>query len=237
MQPKVSFVIPTHDCAPFLPHAVSSAKRQSYQNVEIVVVDDCSQDSTAKYLKWLEKTEPRAKIFISNEHLGRSKARNIGNKLAAGDIILVLDADDYAHPGRAKLTVEKIKNGTEFVYGSAEIMDCLGKRIGLIQADKFDLNRAMEKKMNFIVHSTVAYTRRISEEFPYSDDKEVSDLGIDDWEQQIRIASSGVGMDFIPNVLTAYRILESGVSRTRDERKVSEAKARILEGIKSAVPV
>lgn len=232
---KVSFVIPTHDCAAFLPHAVESARRQTHPNLEIVVVDDASTDSTEKYLNWLEKKEPRAKVFRSRERWGRSKARNFGNGLASGDIICVLDADDYAHPNRARLTVEKMKNGVEFVYGSAEVMDCLGKRLYMIPADKFDLKKALDSKVNRIVHSTVAYTRKVAERFPYSTDVEISGLGLDDWEQQIRIASSGVKMDFIPNVLTAYRILESSISNTRDEKRVLEVKEKYLNGL--AVPV
>ena len=60
---------------------------------------------------------------------------------------------------------------------------------------------------------------------------EVSKLGIDDWEMQIRCALGGVKMDFIPTPIGAYRVTEAGISTTRDPAKVKEAKEAILKDL------
>lgn len=226
---KLSFVIPSHNCAAWLPHAVKSVQQQKISaEIEIIIVDDNSTDSTKKYLGWLHEHEKRANVYCSTVHLGRSQARNKGNKMATGEYIFVLDADDYAHPNRAKLTLEKFKGDTQFVYGSAEVMGVLADKQGNIMADTFNKDLAIKSLMNRIVHSSVAYTKQFSELYPYREGA-ISDLGIDDWAQQIEAAVDGIKFDFCPQTLVAYRILQSGISHTRDEAKVLEEKKRFLE--------
>ena len=87
--------------------------------------------------------------------------------------------------------------------------------------------------VNNIVHSTVAYTRAFSEKYPYAGG-DVARLGIDDWEMQIRSAIDGAKFDFLPQILSAYRVLESGISQTRNEDDVKKAKREILDKLLSA---
>lgn len=232
---KLSFVIPSFNSVEWLPHAVESCFNQTYKDIEVVIVDDGSTDSTRKYLNWLKETHPEGlKIAHSEYNRGRCAARNAGNAEASGDIIAVLDADDYCHPQRATKTVEKIKSGVDYVYGSAEMIDVFSRTMGTIQADVFNLEKASETLENRIVHSTVAYTKEIASRFPYDAHPETSALGIDDWEHEIRIAKAGVKMDFIPSVLCGYRVLSNSITATRDPHKVIEAKKRIL-GVKEEV--
>lgn len=225
---KVSFVIPAHQSAAWLPHAAESAQKQTYPDTEIIVVDDCSTDSTPKYLEWLQKKDKRVKVIRNERNMGRSASRNIGNAAATGDIILVLDADDLATPQRAKLTVEKIKKGADFVYGSADVIDALGFKLAFVQADAFNYKKALETKRNGIVHSSVGYTKEFSKRFPYADG-EISKLGIDDWHQQIRAAASGAKIDFSPSVLAVYRHLQGSISNSRDEKEVQRVKDEFLK--------
>lgn len=229
---KVSFVVPTFNSVTWLPHAVKTVLAQSYKNVELVVVDDASTDRTAQYLNWLAaQKDERVKIVRLPENVGRSKARNLGNQASTGDIICVLDADDIAAPNRAELTARKFQSGKlDFVYGSASIIDAVGNKIGEIRADVFNKDRALSEKMNRIVHSTVAYTREIAEKYPYAEG-ELSDLGLDDWHQQIRVSLDGKRMDYIPQTISAYRISQFAISKTRDEAAVLALKEKTLAGL------
>lgn len=227
---RVSFVIPTHNCAAWLPLAVKSVLEQSHKDVECVIVDDASTDTTSLYLAWLEaQKDPRVKIVRSAENVGRSAARNMGNDASTGDIICVLDADDLAMPDRAKLTIGVMnKTKAPFVYGSARLINSIGQQGQEIRCDVFDKAKALKHLTNGIVHSTVAYTRDIALTYPYHTGS-YSDLGIDDWHQQIRLALDGVKMEPIPAVVSCYRDLSTGVSATRDQVKVREAKLTFLE--------
>lgn len=224
---KVSFVIPSKNCAAWLPHAVSSVLKQD-RDCEIVIVNDGSTDSTAEYLVWLHEKHPETIIYHASA-LGRSKARNIGNELATGDIICVLDADDIASPDRAKKTIEKISKGAQFVYGTAEMMDFSGTKLKTLQADVFNLDKALERGTNGIVHSTVAYTKGIAKKFPYSEEPEISDNGLDDWFLELQIAKAKIPIDFIPTPIAGYRVLQSAISSTRDPKIVDAVKSKYLK--------
>lgn len=227
--PKVSFVVPTYNAAAWLPAAVESCRNQTYQDIEVVIVDDGSTDSTHKYLAWLAaKNDKRIKI-LRQTNKGRAMARNVGNKEASGDIICVLDADDISYPKRAEITVKAIEKGAQFVYGSAIVMDAVGRKVGEYLADVFDKKAASQPPYeNRIVHSTVAYTRELAAKYPYCTDPAMSELGLDDWAMQTALHLEGVTLTHVPNVLSAYRNLQSAVTKQRDQEKVNQAKAAYL---------
>lgn len=225
---KASVIIPTKNCAAWLPHAVSSVLKQT-EECEIVIVNDNSTDSTEDYLHWLEGQGHNATILYKPGVTGRSAIRNAGNQIAKGDVIFVLDADDIAAPARVKKTLAKIEKGAKFVYGAAEMMDFSGTKLAMMNADVFNLQTAIEKKTNGIVHSTVAYTKEIALQFPYSTDPEISDNGLDDWEMQLRIAEAKIPMDFISTPIAAYRVLDSAISSQRDPNVVLKVKEKYLQ--------
>lgn len=230
---KISFVIPSHNTAGWLHPAIDSCFKQTYKDIEIIVVNDGSTDSTGKYLEWLNKNEPKVTIITLPKKEGRSVARNLGNDAATGNVICVLDADDICAPKRAEIVAGIFEKGTQFLYGSAALMNAVGEKLGEELADTFNKDKALETFQNRIVHSTVAYTKDIAKKFQYQAG-EISDLGIDDWAQQISIALSGIKLDFTPNVLSAYRMLSTGISKTRDNARVLEVKKRHLESLKVA---
>ena len=229
----ISFIIPSYNAATWLAQAVKSVMAQTYKDCEVVIVDDCSTDSTGQYLDWLakQKTNFPVKVVRNEVNLGRSYSRNLGNWNAKGDIC-VLDADDLATPKRAELTAQAFANGHKFVYGSAVIIDAVGKKIGELNAEVFSKEKALSEGVNRIVHSTIGYTKDTALNYLYKDG-EISELGIDDWEHQVRMALDGVKFEMIPNTLCAYRQLASGISKVRDESKVMAFKKQYLESVKS----
>jgi len=86
----VSVVIPTHNSATFIAEAVQSVRAQTYRNYEIIVVDDGSRDNTREVL------EPFGDhiTYLYQDNRGVAAARNAGIKLAEGELICLLDADD-----------------------------------------------------------------------------------------------------------------------------------------------
>ncbi|HJN16363.1 MAG TPA: glycosyltransferase family A protein [Armatimonadota bacterium] len=95
-EPLVSIVIPAYNAADTLPVAVSSALRQTYGSVEVVVVDDGSEDETSTVV---ERLSPDVRL-IHQPNAGLPVARNAGWRGASGEFIAFLDADDGCHPLR-----------------------------------------------------------------------------------------------------------------------------------------
>lgn len=225
---RVSFCIPSFNSVAWLPHAVKSVLEQTHKDIECVIVDDGSKDTTRHYLSYLEDlNDSRIKVIRNVANLGRSVSRNIGNREATGKVICVLDADDLAYPDRAKLTVKAIEKGADFVHGTARVIDATGLDLGLIGGDVFNKDKAIESLTNRIVHSTVAYTKDIATLYPYPLGA-LSDLGLDDWAQQLAIALGGAKTAHIPHVLAAYRQVNTGITKTRNEDEVRAAKVAHL---------
>ncbi len=93
---KVSIVIPAYNLATLLPRAVESALNQTYQEVEVVVVDDGSTDETEQVVQPYLK-DPRFH-YLKQENRGLPAARNRGFREATGEYVNFLDSDDYLHP-------------------------------------------------------------------------------------------------------------------------------------------
>jgi len=233
---KISFCIPSFNSVTWLPHACSSVLQQTHKDIELVVVDDGSTDRTQEYTNWLRKSDERVQVVHNGKNLGRSESRNIGNRAASGDVICVLDADDLTTPNRAELTARKFaKGGAEYVYGSATVIDVLGRPSHILQADVLDKAKCFDEAKNprlenRIVHSTVAYTKDFANRFKYRDG-ELAKLGLDDWAMQAEAIAAGVKFDFIPQRLACYRQLDSQVTKTRDQNAVMAAKRGFLAGL------
>jgi glycosyltransferase involved in cell wall biosynthesis len=94
--PKVSVIIPTYNSAPYLPEALDSVLSQSYQDFEIILVDDGSKDSTKEVIRpYLNKL-----TYLYQDNKGSSSARNLGLNVADGDYLVFLDADDILFPDK-----------------------------------------------------------------------------------------------------------------------------------------
>lgn len=232
MIPKVSFVIPSYNSRAWLGHALESAQKQDYANLEIVVINDGSTDSTHRMMTYLADKDARIVYINLEKNVGRSEARNIGNKAATGEYVLVLDADDIAYPERAKLTAAKLRNA-DFVYGSCDYIDAIGNLVGMHTADVFNKDKALKDRLNYMVHSTCAYRKEIADKFKYQSGAP-SRLGLDDWQFQLEVGLSGARMEFIPSVVGAYRDIGTGVSKKRDPKEVDAYKSAFIESLKVA---
>lgn len=91
---RVSIYMPTKNRLATMQQAVNSVLAQSYQDIELLVVDDGSTDGSREYLKALETRDPRVKVFLNPHSYGACYARNIAIKAATGDFLTGIDDDD-----------------------------------------------------------------------------------------------------------------------------------------------
>ncbi len=90
----VSVVIPTYNAENYIHECLEAAIRQTYRNIEILIVDDGSKDSTVDTCKFYADRDPRIRLF-THDNAGVSTTRNRGIRHAKGDYIVFFDADDY----------------------------------------------------------------------------------------------------------------------------------------------
>lgn len=100
MNALVSVYIITCNRVNLLKRCVESVLRQSYHNLDIIIVDDFSDDNTKDYLHFISKKDNRIRYVLNQKRLGACGSRNVAIKLAKGEFITGCDDDDYYQPSR-----------------------------------------------------------------------------------------------------------------------------------------
>ena len=93
-QPLISVIVPVYNIIPYLPRCVESLQKQTYPELEILLIDDGSTDDTPALCDRLAENDPRIRVF-HKENGGPSSARNFGLTQAAGAYVGFVDSDDY----------------------------------------------------------------------------------------------------------------------------------------------
>src|SRR5262249_14941569 len=103
-RPSVSVIIPTFNSAALVAEAVESALAQTAPPAQVLVIDDGSADDTAqRLLRFGDRVR-----YVRQENQGVSAARNHGIRMAAGEVVAFLDADDFWHPRKLELQLDAL---------------------------------------------------------------------------------------------------------------------------------
>ncbi|PZQ57687.1 MAG: glycosyltransferase family 2 protein [Novosphingobium pentaromativorans] len=130
--PQVSVIMPCYNASAFLDRAIGSLRDQTFQDWELLAIDDCSTDDTAERLREWSQRDPRVRNLRTARNGGPSVARNIGIGEARGEWLAILDADDAFKPERlAVLTALAEERAADFVFdGLIYYDDQEGKETG-----------------------------------------------------------------------------------------------------------
>jgi glycosyltransferase involved in cell wall biosynthesis len=104
---KVSVIIPVWNIAPFLERCVQSVCHQTYQDLEIILIDDGSTDGSNTLCDTLAQGDPRIRV-VHQPHLGASAARNAGLDIASGQYVQFIDGDDILEPNAVTRLLQTI---------------------------------------------------------------------------------------------------------------------------------
>lgn len=119
MSDLVSIITPVYNAEKFIRETIQSVKNQTHQNWELILVDDCSSDSSCLIIEEHIDKDPRIKLIELSENSGPAVARNEAIKLAKGRYLAFLDADDIWFDFHLKDSLHFMKtNSYEFVFSS-----------------------------------------------------------------------------------------------------------------------
>lgn len=128
MQDKVSIITPTWNSEKYIEKTVVSVLNQTYQNWEMIIVDDCSTDNTIKIVEEISKKDSRVKIFSLSVNSGAAKARNKSIQLGTGRFVAYLDSDDIWKAEKLEKQIQFMKkNNCGFSCTSYEVIDAYGR--------------------------------------------------------------------------------------------------------------
>jgi alpha-1,3-rhamnosyltransferase len=118
-QPLVSVIVASYNHEKYITQCIESIVNQTYSNIELIVIDDCSSDNSQNILISLQK-KYNFKLIINNKNMGVSETRNIGIKVSKGKYITGCASDDYL----ANIKVEKL---VSFLESNEDYAMCYGK--------------------------------------------------------------------------------------------------------------
>lgn len=124
--PLVSIVIPVYNCSEYVRECIESVLAQDHRNIEVLVIDDGSDDGSAELCRSLAEKDPRVTAHV-REHGGVSAARNYGIRLAAGELITFVDADDYVEPQHISALVSTMLEQNADCAVSGYFLDLRGR--------------------------------------------------------------------------------------------------------------
>jgi len=139
MSELVSIITPTYNAEKFIRATIESVQNQTYQNWEMILVDDASTDKTVKIISDFAEKDSRIKLFKLEQNSGNGFARNIALEKAVGKYIAYLDADDLWFLNKLEKQIAFLKeNNLHFTFGFYECIDEEGN----------SLNRRVEAPIN-----------------------------------------------------------------------------------------
>lgn len=145
---KVSVIIPSYNCANYVAGAVESILNQTYQNIEVMIIDDGSRDATRAVCDELVKKHPGRVQYVYQENQGVSVARNKGIVCTSGELIAFLDADDLFGPDFIEGAVRMIEAGEADFVIPARYCHRLVKPDGSVELEEIH-RQWPEKKEDF----------------------------------------------------------------------------------------
>lgn len=215
MESLVSIITPNYNASAFIIDCLKSVKNQTYQNWEMIIIDDASTDDSATKIEHIIKDDSRFKLLKLNENSGPAIARNFGIETSKGDYIAFLDSDDSWFPGKLEIQLAFMKK----------------RNIALSFTAYYSVNEVKEKQKMIKVKENVTYKDLLTNNYigcltaMYS----VDHLGKvympivnkrQDWGLWLKITKKGISAYGIEQPLACY---------TRRQSSVSSNKFRLLK--------
>ncbi|MBO1911948.1 glycosyltransferase family 2 protein, partial [Microvirga sp. 3-52] len=107
---SISIIMPIYNTEEFLVHSIQSVLQQTYQNFELLLLNDNSEDNSKEIIENYMKNDHRIKAHHFTDRHGVGAVRNFGINMATGDYIYFLDSDDYLAPSTLQILIENIHN-------------------------------------------------------------------------------------------------------------------------------
>lgn len=113
----ISVILPTYNRAYCLEASMRSVLNQSYPDLELIIVDDGSDDGTKELVGKIQKTDPRVRYFYTQINQGAAAARNYGIEQANGDYVAFQDSDDLWRQEKLSVQMQRLEEtGAQFCY-------------------------------------------------------------------------------------------------------------------------
>lgn len=239
MKPLVSVILPAYNSSKYITYTINSLLNQTYDNIEIIVINDGSKDDTEKIVT--SYTDSRIKYFANDSNYGLSYSTNRGLSLAKGEFIAHADHDDISTPFRIKRQVEYLQKNTDITGVSTSVIhinskitapkNCIDEDL-IVTSNPTEVN--FESMWGGILSNpTLLYRKSILDNMPsWFDEKMKVSADMDFFEKTFKAGAKWVT---VKNKLLQYRRHQSNTSRNLTELKIIEKHNVLKESTKRLI--
>jgi len=204
----VSIITPVYNADRFISETIESVQSQTYENWEMILVDDCSSDNSKKIIEEYAKVDSRVKYISLVENSGAAVARNTGIDYAKGRFIAFIDSDDQWSLKKLEHQLTFMKeNQASFIFTAYEMVTEQGEKLNKIVRVPQTVNYNQLLKNTIIGCSTVVIDRQVVGDFSMPLVRKGQDTAT--WLSILRTGIIAYGLD---EVLTQYRVVKGSVS-------------------------
>ena len=159
---KISVIIPVYNVEQYLERCVKSVINQTYKNIEIILVDDSSTDSSLEVCNKLAQKDSRIKV-IHKENGGLSSARNVGLDVAKGKYITFIDSDDVPEVTWAEKLYNAAKaNDADIAFSGYDRVDLDTEKVVATEMTQYGtMNKDVDWNDDFIVYANPSLWNKI----------------------------------------------------------------------------
>jgi glycosyltransferase involved in cell wall biosynthesis len=200
-EPKVSVILPVYNGEDTIETAVKSIRAQTYEDFELLIINDCSTDRTATLIEAIR--DHRIHVLHLNENVGRSKARNMGISEARGVYVAMMDADDVSYQDRLKLQVSFMESHPEIAMCGtwAYMLLPSGRKVEWRRPTEPAVIKRCMLSTNTVIHPTILVRKKVLDEVGGFDERLEP---AEDYDLYLRIASKYRVVN-LPYFLAEYR--------------------------------
>ena len=208
---RVSVITPVYNVEKYIDETLESVFRQTYEDIEIVLVDDCSTDNSAQIIAKYKESHPEIVYFLQPENMGAGAARNKALELASGQYVAFLDSDDLWLPKKTERQIKLMqKKNSPFSYAAIEMMDEESKTI----KGKRNLKETCNYK--YLLHNTIIATSSvIVDRTVLGDFRMPLRRGGQDYATWLKLLRGGAVAYGINETLVRYRVSNNSLSSNK----------------------
>ena len=208
----VSIITPVYNCEKLIEETMSSVKAQTYENWEMILVDDCSTDNSAKIIKNYAKRDSRIKYFKLKENSGAAVARNTALEKSNGRFIAYLDSDDLWMKDKLEKQVKFMKkNKYAFTCTDYEKIDEEGNSLKIVNIPK-------KVNYNLFLRNTIIQTVGVMVDTEITGKEVLVMPNIrrrQDAATWAQILKAGHDCYQVPETLSVYRVVSNSLSSNK----------------------
>ncbi len=223
MEDLISIVLPVYNGERFMKESIDSVIRQTYQNWELIIVDDCSSDQTGTICDSYCRSDDRIHYYRNEKNLRLPGNLNRGFSLTKGEYLTWTSDDNRYRPNALEVMLNHLKNDSkaEFVYASYQIIDEKGDKIGEFLADQKGRDHILGSN---VVGACFLYTRNAYEAVGDYDQDLLLVEDFDYWQRMFQKFSGSA----ISEVLYDYRWHDASLTSTKKEKQFGKVTEEML---------